>query len=422
VSTGPLPGTMEELLRDLAPRVLGDLTRRSGQFDLSEDAVQEALLAAATQWPGTGIPDNPRSWLLTVADRRLTDLIRADSARRRRETAAELTVTAPPADDDHAADRDDSLRLLFLCCHPALSQPSQIALTLRSVAGLTTAQIAHAFLVPEATMAQRISRAKKILADHGARFQMPSAEEFPGRLGAVLHVLYLIFNEGYTASSGPDLLRVDLSSEAIRLTRALRHVLPGDGEITGLLSLMLLTDARRPARIDGNGALVPLEAQDRAAWNHDMIAEGIALVTAALSSAPLGPYQVQAAIAAVHSEAPDTASTDWPQILGLYALLEQISPSPVVTLNRAVALAMVYGPEAGLRLLGGLDNDRKLASQHRLPALRGHLHEMAGDGDAARAAYLAAARRTTSLPEKRYLERKAAALSSTPEQGPASSA
>ena len=411
------PGALEGLLRDLAPRVLGDLTRRSGQFDLSEDAVQEALLAAATQWPGTGIPENPRSWLLTVATRRLTDLIRADSARRRRETTSDVSVTAPAADDDRAADRDDSLRLLFLCCHPALSEPSQIAVTLRSVAGLTTAQIAHAFLVPEATMAQRISRAKKILADHGARFQMPSTEEFPGRLGAVLHVLYLIFNEGYTASSGPDLLRVDLSSEAIRLTRALHQALPGDGEVTGLLSLMLLTDARRPARIDANGALIPLGAQDRADWNHGMIAEGITLITAALNSAPLGPYQIQAAIAAVHSEAPDTAATDWPQILGLYALLEQISPSPVVTLNRAVALAEVYGPDAGLRLLAGLDGDRKLASQHRLYAVRGHLHEMAGDRDAARAAYLAAARRTTSLPEKRYLERKAHTQGQLPDAG-----
>jgi predicted RNA polymerase sigma factor len=247
---------------------------------------------------------------------------------------------------------------------------------------------------------------------------MPSTEEFPGRLSAVLHVLYLIFNEGYTASSGPDLLRVDLSSEAIRLTRALHQALPGDGEVTGLLSLMLLTDARRPARIDANGALIPLAAQDRADWNHSMIAEGIALITAALSSAPLGPYQIQAAIAAVHSEAPDTATTDWLQILGLYALLEQISPSPVVTLNRAVALAEVYGPDAGLRLLDGLDGDRKLASQHRLYAVRGHLHEMAGDRNAARAAYLAAARRTTSLPEKRYLERKAAALSSAPASPP----
>jgi len=405
---------LESLLRDLAPRVLSDLTRRSGQFDLSEDAVQEALLAAATQWPGAGIPGNPRAWLLTVASRRLTDLIRADSARRRREMAPDVTVTAPAADADHTGDRDDSLQLLFLCCHPALSQASQIALTLRSVGGLTTAQIAHAFLIPEATMAQRISRAKKILAEQGARFQMPSAEEFPARLGAVRHVLYLIFNEGYTASSGPDLIRVDLSFEAIRLTRALHQVLASDGEVTGLLSLMLLTDARRPARIDGNGALVPLAAQDRTAWNHGMIAEGIALVTAALSSAPLGPYQIQAAIAAVHSEAPDTAATDWPQILGLYALLEQISPSPVVTLNRAVALAEVYGPDAGLRLLDGLDDDRNLASQHRLPAVRGHLHELAGDRDAARDAYLVAARRTTSLPEKRYLERKAATLSPAP--------
>ena len=402
---------IEDELRAYAPQVLTALTRRHGDFGRCEDAVQEALLAAATQWPRTGVPDNPRGWLLTVAGRRLTDEIRADAARRRREQAAE--VTAPPA--GAVSSRDDSLILLLLCCHPSLSAPSQIALTLRSVGGLTTAEIARSFLVPEATMAQRISRAKKTLAEAGAQFRMPGPGERPARLAAVLHVLYLIFNEGYTASAGPQLLRVDLTAEAIRLTRQLHGALPADGEVAGLLALMLLTDARPPARVGAGGALIPLGDQDRSAWHRPLIDEGIALISRALAGAPLGPYQVQAAIAAVHAEAASTESTDWAQILGLYALLEQLAPNPVVTLNRAVALAMVRGPQAGLALLDALDDDQRLATGHRLVAARAHLLEMAGQPAAARDAYLAAARRTTSQPEKRYLERHAAALA---ERGP----
>ncbi len=421
MSSPPDNACLEALLRQLAPRVLADLTRRSGQFDLSEDAVQEALVNAAAQWPATGIPDNPQGWLFTVAHRRLTDLIRAVSARRRREISAFVADLALQEGGIESTAHDDSLELLILCCHPALSPPSQIALTLRSVAGLTTAQIAAAFLVPEATMAQRISRSKKTLADAGARFQMPTADELPDRLGAVLHVLYLIFNEGYATTGGPDLLRVDLSSEAQRLTAALHRVRPGDGEVTGLLALMLLTDARRPARVDADGALVPLGNQNRALWNHSRIEEAAALLTTALTSAPLGPYQVQAAIAAVHAEAQDVATTDWTEILGLYALLEQIAANPTVSLNRAVALAMVYGPQAGLRMLDTLSGDKRLTGQHRLHAVRAHLAEMAGDVEVARTEYLTAARRTTSLPEKRYLERQAAnvtkARPAAPESG-----
>ncbi len=401
---------LSDLLRELTPQVLGALTRRYGMFDLCEDAVQEALLAAATQWPAEGVPDNPRAWLLTVAARRLTDQIRSDSARRRREEGAEITLAAPPADDESLGERDDSLTLLFLCCHPALTAPSQIALTLRSVGGLTTAQIASAFLVPEATMAQRISRAKKALVSAGAQFRMPGAAEFGARLAAVLHVLYLVFNEGYTTTSGTELTSADLTAEAIRLTRQLRVLLPEDGEVAGLLALQLLTEARRPARVGEGGALIPLAEQNRAQWDQALVAEGVALVSDALTRTDLGPYQVQAAIAAVHDEAPDTDSTDWPQILGLYAVLEQIAPNPMVTLNRAIALAMVRGPQAGLTLLTALDGDERVAGHHRLPAVRAHLHELAGDLDTARAEYLAAARRTTSLPERRYLERKAAGL------------
>jgi RNA polymerase sigma factor (sigma-70 family) len=402
---------LEDLLRQLTPQVLGSLARRYGSFDLCEDAVQEALLAAATQWPVEGVPDNPRGWLLTVAGRRFTDQIRSESARRRREESADVALVAPAADEEQALDRDDSLTLLFLCCHPALTAPSQIALTLRSVGGLTTPEIAGAFLVPEATMAQRISRAKKTLHDAGARFAMPSADEQPQRLAAVLHVLYLIFNEGYTATTGADLVRTDLTAEAMRLTRELRRLLPEDGEVAGLLALQMFTEARRPARVAADGSLVPLAEQDRSTWDGALIEQGVALISTALTTTELGPYQLQAAIAAVHTEAEDDASTDWAQVLGLYALLESIAPNPMVTLNRAVALAMVRGPQAGLKLLESLDVDERVARHHRLPAVRAHLLEMDGDMEAARSSYLAAARRTTSLQEKRYLEMKAARMS-----------
>ena len=406
----------ESLLRELAPQVLGALVRRYGHFDRCEDAVQEALLAAAVQWPDQGVPANPRGWLITVAARRLTDQWRSDQARQRREAtlAAQLPpdeALAPgPGDEDHPPDRDDTLTLLVMCCHPALSPASQVALTLRAVGGLTTAQIARAFLVPEATMAQRISRAKQRIKQAGVPFRLPPEPERAERLRVVLQVLYLIFNEGYTASSGPDLHRVELTAEAIRLTRAVQRLLPDDGEVAGLLALMLLTDARRPARTRPDGTLVPLAEQDRGLWIRPAIAEGVALLTPALASTPVGPYQLQAAIAAVHAEAGRAQDTDWPQILALYELLERIAPNPMVTLNRAVAAAMVHGPQAGLDLLRPLEADARVAGHHRLAAVRAHLLELAGDHQAARASYQLAARRTTSLPERRYLQDRAARL------------
>jgi RNA polymerase sigma factor (sigma-70 family) len=406
---------VEDLLRQLAPQVLGALVRRYGHFDACEDAVQEALLAASVQWPKEGAPANPRAWLITVASRRLTDQLRGESARQRREaTAAALAppaeFVAPPADDEYRPEQDDTLTLLFLCCHPALSPASQIALTLRAVGGLTTAQIARAFLVPEATMGQRISRAKQRIKATGIPFGMPPEPERADRLRVVLHVLYLIFNEGYTATSGPDLQRGELTGEAIRLTRQVRRLLPDDGEVAGLLALMLLTEARREARTRPDGSLVPLAEQDRDRWDRASIEEGVALITSTLPQGPIGPYQLQAAIAAVHDEAPRAQDTDWPQVLALYELLERLSPNPMVTLNHAVALAMVRGPRAGLDLLETLDADDRVASHHRLDAVRAHLLEMAGDLSAARAGYRRAARRTTSLPEQRYLEARAARL------------
>jgi RNA polymerase sigma factor (sigma-70 family) len=410
---------VEDLLRQMAPQVLGALVRRYGHFDLCEDAVQEALLAAAVQWPEQGLPDRPKAWLITVASRRLADQLRSDSARRRREDT--VAVEAPTDTDDRPAapEHDDTLRLLFLCCHPALTPASQVALTLRAVGGLTTAEIARAFLVPEATMAQRISRAKQRIKADGATFAMPPDDERGERLRVVLHVLYLIFNEGYTATSGPDLQRSDLTAEAIRLARMAHRLLPDDGEVTGLLALMLLTDARRPARTGPDGDLVPLAEQDRSLWNAEAIAEGVALVTHTLATAPIGPYQVQAAIAAVHDEAARADDTDWPQVLELYRLLERLSPdgNPVVTLNHAVALAMVEGPRAGLDLLATLDADERLTDHHRLDAVRAHLLEMAGDVEAARHSYLQAARRTTSTPERRYLEGRASRLFGTDRPG-----
>jgi RNA polymerase sigma factor (sigma-70 family) len=405
---------IEDLLRRLAPQVLGALMRRYGQLDACEDAVQEALLAAAYQWPDQGIPANPRSWLIAVASRRLIDQVRGEIARRRREDAvaaqfpADALVTGGPGEE--LAQQDDTVTLLFLCCHPALSPASQIALTLREVGGLTTAQIARAFLVPEATMAQRISRAKTSIKASGIPFQMPPEPERAERLRVVLHVLYLIFNEGYTASGGPDLHRADLSGEAIRLARLVHLLLPEDGEVAGLLALMLLTDARRPARTGPDGSLIPLAEQDRGRWNQAAIQEGIALITQTLPRTLLGPYQVQAAIAAVHDEARRAEETDWPQILALYGLLDRLAPGPMVTLNRAVAVAMVQGPRAGLDVLTTLDEDARVAAHHRLAAVRAHLLDLAGDTAAARAAYQVAARRTTSLPEQRYLESRAARL------------
>ncbi|KUO04293.1 RNA polymerase sigma factor [Streptomyces caeruleatus] len=399
----------EDLLRRHAPQVLGALVRRYGHFDTAEDAVQEALLAAAEQWPRTGVPDNPRGWLIKVGARRLTDALRAEEARRaREEKVAALSprdaFTAPPPGADRAPREDDTLTLLFLCCHPDLTPPAQIALTLRAVGGLTTAEIARAYLVPETTMAQRISRAKQKV--RGVRFARPDSGE--EQLPAVLQTLYLIFNEGYTATSGTALQRRELAGEAIRLAREVHRLLPGHGEAAGLLALMLLTDARRDARTGPHGELVPLDEQDRDRWDKAAIDEGVALVTGALSQGRAGPYQLRAAIAAVHDEAPSAQATDWEEILGLYDILVRLVPGPVERLNRAVAVAMVQGPRAGLDELAELEGE--LGAGHRLDAVRGHLLERAGAHDEARAAYEAAAARTLSLPEQRYLHARAARL------------
>ncbi|HEX6166022.1 MAG TPA: sigma-70 family RNA polymerase sigma factor [Acidimicrobiales bacterium] len=466
---------VEDLMRRLAPQVLGALVRRYGHFDACEDAVQEALLAAATRWPAEGLPRNPRGWLTTVASRRLIDRLRSDEARRRREDAdAARTPTdswsAPgpgdrrgagsgdtdvdigevigsghagsggrsngtadtggrssrPAVADTAAgdpaERDDTLALLFMCCHPALSPPSQLALTLRAVGGLTTAEIARAFLVPEATMAQRISRAKQRIRAAGARFGLPAGDERDARLRVVLHVLYLMFNEGYVATAGPDLQRADLTRDAVRLAREVHRLVPDDGDAAGLLALMVLTEARRPARTGPDGGLVALADQDRSLWDRAAIAEGVALISSTLATTTrLGPYQLQAAIAAVHDEAARADDTDWPQIKALYGLLERVSPNPVVTLNRAVAVAMVDGPRAGLDLVATLEADDRVAGHHRLGAVRAHLLEMAGEHDEARAGYREAARLTTSLPEQRYLLARAARLTTADEAPPDSS-
>jgi RNA polymerase sigma factor (sigma-70 family) len=343
---------VEGLLRELALQVLGALVRRHGGFDTCEDALQEALLAAAVQWPAEDVPDNPKGWLITVASRGLTELWRSDSARRRREAAA---AAMAPRDPEPVPDADDSLAMLLLCCHPSLTPPTQVVLTLRAVGGLSTAEIARAFLVAEATVAQRIGRAKAAIRRSGAEFRMPPQDELRERIEAVLHVLYLIFNEGYTASSGSALHRVELTTEAIRLARQLHGQLPEDGEVAGLLALMLLTDARRPGRTRPGGELVPLAEQDRRLWNAGAIAEEVALITEALAGAPIGPYQLQAAIAALHDEAVRAEGTDWRQILGLYGLLHRIAPGPMVTLNRIVAVAMVHGPDVGLDQLAAAE-------------------------------------------------------------------
>jgi RNA polymerase sigma factor (sigma-70 family) len=402
-------GSVDDLLRELAPRVLGILIRRFRDFATAEDAVQEALIAAMTQWPTDGLPENPGGWLYQVASRRMTDLVRSEEARRRRENdaLAETPMHVPAPDAGDPAEQDDTLILLFMCCHPALSRTSAIALTLRAVGGLTTAEIAHAFFVPEATMAQRISRAKQGIRKSGAPFEMPKRGERTERLAAVLHVLYLIFNEGYTTSAGAELHRVELSAEAIRLARALHKILPDETEAAGLLALMLLTDARRPARTGPQGELIPLDEQDRGLWNQGAIAEGTALITNTMSRGAVGPYQLQAAIASLHDEAASTAETDWPQILALYGVLLRMQDNPMVALNYAIAAAMVHGPAAGLELVKPLDADPRIAGHYRLDAVRGHLFELAGDREQAVAHFLAAAERTTSLPERHYLMMKA---------------
>jgi RNA polymerase sigma factor (sigma-70 family) len=399
---------VEDLLRELAPQVLGTLVRRYGGFEDCEDAVQEAVLAATVQWPAGGVPDNPRGWLATVASRRLIDQVRSDHARRERESAVTTAEVVP----EDVPDTDDTLVLLFLCCHPALTASSQTALTLRAVGGLTTAEIARAFLVPEATMAARISRAKQRIRAAGSSFSLPGGAEREERLRVVLHVLYLIFNEGYTASSGSELHRADLAYEATRLARIVHAQLPEDGEVTGLLALMLLTHARRKARTTAAGDLVPLNEQDRAKWDRALIDEGMELVKVSLACPALGPYQLQAAIAATHADAASAEETNWPQVHALYLILERIAPNPMVTLNRAIALAETEGPLAGLALLSTLDSDERMAGHHRLLSVRAHLLEKTGDMAGAYGHYRRAAKATASIAEQRYLESRASRLRS----------
>jgi len=404
----------ERLLRELAPQVLGAVARRYGDFGAAEDAVQEALTAAALQWPQSGVPENPRAWLIQVAARKLTDQIRSESARRRRETlialesASEDNMAPPP--DEVNVERDDALVLLFMCCHPALTRPSAIALTLRAVGGLTTGEIANAFLVPESTMAQRISRAKQSIKSSAIGFVLPPQDERNRSISAVLHVLYLIFNEGYATSSGKEHQRVDLSNEAIRLARAAHALLPENGEVSGLLALMLLTDARRPARSGPNGEIVPLDEQDRSLWDRAAIAEGVQLVSEALTGGAIGSYLLQAAIAAVHDEAARAEDTDWPQIVALYDVLMQLADNPMVALNRAVAVAMAVGPSEGLALLAPLEDDPRIKDHYRLAAVRAHLLERSGKIDAALRSYAEAAEKTASIPERNYLLLKIARL------------
>ena len=402
---------IEGLLRQLAPQTLAALTRRYGHFDLAEDAVQEALLAAAESWP-SAMPDNPAGWFTTVARRRLTDLLRSEQARRRREQS-EAIRTVPLASDAPdevwpSGERDDSLVLLFLCCHPSLTPPAQVALTLRAVGGLSTAEIARGLLLPEATITRRITRAKQTILDSGGRFALPDPAEWTRRLDVVLHVIYLIFTEGHTASAGDELVRSDLCDEAIRLGRLTRRLLPQEPEVTGLLAQMVLTDARRAARTGPDGQLVPLGDQDRGRWDRAAIAEGIALVTEALSQHRPGPYQLQAAINAVHAEAATYEATDWPQILALYGVLDRLADDPVVTLNRGVALAQVEGPAAGLALLETAAEDARLAGHHRVHAVRAHLLLASGRPAEAADEYRVAAQRTLSIPERQYLRRRAA--------------
>jgi RNA polymerase sigma factor (sigma-70 family) len=400
------------LLRELAPQVLGALARRHRDFAAAEDAVQEALLDAATQWPREGIPANPGGWLYTAATRRLTDEVRSDIARRRREEKmiSEEDAHVPAVEETFEPEQDDTLLLLFMCAHPALTPATAVALTLRAVGGLTTREIGAALLVSEATMAQRISRAKQTIKDSKVEFAPPSAADRARRLESVMHVLYLIFNEGYASSSGDQLQRVDLSTEAIRLTRALCASVDDHPETAGLLALMLLTDARRAARTDAAGELIPLDEQDRALWDRQLIAEGSVLIERAMSSGRVGPYQVQAAIAALHDQAPTTDLADWPQIHALYRVLESMNDNPMVTLNRAVAAAMVEGPEAGLRVVDSVASDERLKEHYRVHAVRAHLLERAQRQPEAIASYERAAQMTSNLPERNYLLRKAARL------------
>jgi RNA polymerase sigma factor (sigma-70 family) len=409
----PTHSGFEHLLRELTPQVLGAVARRFRDFTVAEDAVQEALLAASQQWPRDGVPEHPRSWLIHVAMRRMTDHVRSEIARRDRENAAlddTPLIVAPDVYGEPALDPQDTLVLLFMSCHPALTASSAIALTLRAIVGLTTAEIASAFLVPESTMAQRISRAKQTIKASSIAFEMPEARERAERLDSVLRVLYLIFNEGYAASSGAQLLRTDVAGEAIRLARLLHALLPENGEVAGLLALMVLTDARRAARTGRDGELIPLDEQDRSVWDRTAIEEGVRLVESAFARGEIGEYQLQAAIAALHDRAASVEDTDWPQIAALYATLMQFDDNPVIKLNHAVAISMVEGPAAGLERLAGLDQDERLRGHYRVDAVRGHLYEKLGDRERAIEQYTIAAQRTTSTPERNYLTLKAARL------------
>jgi RNA polymerase sigma factor (sigma-70 family) len=413
--TAPTPDLpIEHLLRDLTPQVLGTVVRRFRDFAAAEDAVQEAMLAAATEWPRAGLPEKPCAWLTHVALRRMADHMRSESARRRREGEVALEEARAPqlTEIESEAAQDPTLTLLFMCCHPALSPATAICLTLRAVGGLTTSAIAHAFFVPEATMSQRISRAKQSIKNSGIPFQLPTPDERTDRLRAVLHVLYLIFNESYITSAGPELSRADLAQEAIRLTRLVHDLSPDDTEVAGLLALMLLTDARRRARTGPQGELIPLAEQDRTLWDREQIGEGLALLSATLPKGSVGPYQLQAAIAAIHDEAEHAADTDWPQILALYELLKHMSDNPMVSLSHAIATAMVQGAGKGLDLLEALAADARFAGHHRLEAVRAHLLEIAGEPQRALVHYRAAAVKTDSLPERDYLLKQAARLSS----------
>jgi RNA polymerase sigma factor (sigma-70 family) len=399
---------VEDLLRRLTPQVLGAVVRRYGHFDLAEDATQEALLAAATQWPREGLPHDPKAWLVTVAARRLTDLLRSEQARRRREeTVAQRAlpeIEEPGADQDRPADGDDTLALLFMCCHRSLPVASQIALTLRAVGGLSVTEIARALLTSEPTITRRITRAKQSIKDSGVPFALPAGDA--SRLDTVLRVLYLIFNEGYASTAGNQLLRVDLADEAIRLTRILHAILPDDGEVNGLLALMLLVHARHRARTGADGLLIPMAEQDRSLWDRAAIEEGVALITAALPRGATGPYQLQAAIAAVHDEADSAQTTDWAQIAALYGVLLRLDDNPVVALNHAVAVSMVAGPRVGLTLLQGLGADSRMLTSRRFHAVRAHLLEQSGDQAAALAAYQTAARYAANTQQQRYLHQQ----------------
>jgi predicted RNA polymerase sigma factor len=400
---------VEDLLRELAPQVLGALVRRHGNLARCEDAVQDAVVAAHAAWSADGLPREPRAWLRTVATRRLVDDVRATAARERREAAVaqHTRLFAPAADVPERG--DDGLALLVLCCHPALSAASQLALTLRAVTGLSTAAVARALLVPEATAGQRISRAKATIRAAGGRFTLPDPAELAARLPVVHQVLYLMFNEGWSASEGDELLRPELTTEALRLARLLHGYLPSSRETTGLLALMLLQDSRRAARTDAGGALVPLAEQDRSRWDQSAVAEGAALVVEALTAGPAGSYALQAAIAAVHAQAPSSERTDWAQVVGLYDALHRLAPNPVVELNRAVAVGMAHGPAAGLAALATLTGG-PLAGHHRLAAVQAHLLEASGDEAAAAERYRTAARLATNAREQRFLALRASRL------------